>query len=66
MEFINAFVQKRVRKVSCIECLYVHQSDKTKDRYFCLKARDYIEHEIDGKIGCTEFKSLSSSRMRRY
>jgi len=30
----------------------------TKDHYFCLKARDYIEHEIDENIGCKGYKPI--------
>lgn len=67
MGFTNGFalMLERPRKVRCIECFYVHQEDKNKEHYFCLKVRDYIKHEIDRKIGCNEYKPLSSSQPRR-
>jgi hypothetical protein len=32
---------------------------KGKDRYFCLNARDYIDHEIDENINCDGFEPIS-------
>ncbi|MFC1802713.1 hypothetical protein ACFL0D_01975 [Thermoproteota archaeon] len=50
--------------VRCLECYYMHQPDRTKDQYFCLKARDYIEHDIDENIGCKGYKHLINTKYR--
>lgn len=42
----------------CLECDNMHQPRRDKDLYFCLKARDYIEHEIDENIGCNGYQPL--------
>ena len=44
--------------VRCFECNHLHQEEQNKDLFFCLKAREYIEHEIDDTIGCKVFQKL--------
>jgi hypothetical protein len=48
--------EKRI-KVRCMECLHIHQEDKTKEMFFCLKARDFVEHKLDKKIKCESFEA---------
>jgi len=39
----------------------MHQIDRAKEQYFCLKARDYIEHEIDENIGCKGYENINKA-----
>jgi hypothetical protein len=39
----------------------MHQEEKTKDHYFCLHGRDFIEHKIDKKINCEAYKPQNTS-----
>jgi hypothetical protein len=67
MEFMTVFPQKTKKiKVRCIECFNMHQEDKSKEHYFCLKFRDYINHEIFKKIECNEFNPLDLDQLNRY
>lgn len=62
MENSYVFYQKPKQiKVRCIECLHMHQEEKTKDHYFCLQGRDFIEHKIDKKIKCEAYKPQNTS-----
>jgi hypothetical protein len=64
MEFMNAFTQK-FKQINgrCIGCLYMHQEDKTKDHYFCLKARDNINRlEYDTCIHESYLKCTTSKK----
>jgi len=36
----------------------MHQPEKGRDLYFCLKTRDYIEHKVDEFINCREFTEV--------
>ena len=65
MGFSEAFIQKlEPIKVRCIECFYMHQEEKTKNHYFCLKARDFIEHKLNKKIECRAYKPLTPKDTR--
>jgi len=44
--------------VRCLECEHMHQQDRTKERFFCINARDYIDHEIDEKTKCKGYEQL--------
>jgi len=40
----------------CLDCEHMHQPEKGRDLYFCLKTRDYIDHMVDDLFNCQEFK----------
>ena len=56
-DLLKAYRKKRVL-VTCVDCQYMHQIEEGKDHYFCLNAREYIDHGIDEKIGCKAYKSI--------
>ena len=41
--------------VRCRDCNYVYK-EENKSNYFCLKAREYLDHEVDEKITCIGYK----------
>ena len=46
----------------CLDCEHMHHPDKGRDLYFCLKTRDYIEHDVKQLINCSEFMEIGSER----
>jgi len=44
--------------VRCLECLYLHKEEQNKNYYFCLKAREFIEHGIDENVSCKGYEPL--------
>jgi predicted Zn-ribbon and HTH transcriptional regulator len=50
--------EKERNLVRCLECSYVHKEEQIKDIFFCLKARDFIRHELDENIECMGYKPL--------
>ena len=40
----------------CLDCEHMHQPEKGRDLYFCLKTRDYIDHKVEDLFNCQEFK----------
>jgi len=37
----------------------MYQPEKDRELYFCLKTRDYIEHNVNELINCKEFKEVA-------
>jgi hypothetical protein len=36
----------------------MHQPEKGRDLYFCLKTRDYIDHRVEELTNCKDFKEI--------
>ena len=50
--------------VRCLDCYHMHQQDRTKDLYFCLKTREYLDHKIDQEINCDKYEAKTVNKYR--
>lgn len=50
--------RKKARLVSCYHCLYAYREDETKNNYFCLKVREFIEHDTSDRVCCKSYKPI--------
>ena len=53
---LQSELSSRRTLVQCLNCKYLYK-EEDKSNYFCLKAREFIYHEVDENLTCTGYKS---------